>query len=181
MLCGNCCCLVTAGFEDASGVILDHGNVAVRALSGAATIAAVVLLASGPADGQTGGAATSHVRVVAAAPLTVHVSLSKHRVRIGHRLKVTYSWTDGNGDLVDTNHIGTMAIHVERNVPCTRTGAGAHPIGHDGSWWYRPQAAFTGAFTHAVRIRVGFNVRTGGCAKVEEATDTEVVKVLPAR
>ena len=102
-------------------------------------------------------------------------------MRIGHRLKVSYSWTDGNGDLVDTNHIGTMAIHVERNVPCTRAGGHAHPISRQGSWWYRPQAAFTGAFTHAVRIRVGFNVRTGGCAKVEEATATEVVKVLPAR
>jgi len=110
----------------------------------------------------------------------VHVTLSKHRVRIGHRLRVTYSWSDGNGDLIDTNHIGTMAIHVVRNVPCARTGGATHPISGHGSWWYRPQAAFTGAFTHAVKIRVGFNVRTGGCARIEETTATEVVTVLPA-
>jgi hypothetical protein len=144
----------------------------------------VVLLAAGPATApvaaQSGTASVSRAQVAAAAPLTVHVTMSKHRVRIGHRLKVTYSWQDGNGDLVDTNHIGTMALHVVRDVPCARSGGGAHPIAKSGSWWYRPQAAFTGAYTHAVKIKVGFNVRTGGCAPIEEATDTEVVKVLPA-
>jgi hypothetical protein len=144
----------------------------------------VVPLAAGPAAlpvaAQSGAASVSHARVAAAAPLTVHVTVNKHRVRIGHRLKVTYSWNDGNGDLVDTNHVGTMALHVVRDVPCTRSGGGSHPIAKSGSWWYRPQAAFTGAYTHAVKIKVGFNVRTGGCAPIEEATDTAVVKVLPA-
>jgi len=148
----------------------------------AVTVAVGLLLAAGPAVSAGGQVASPTARTVASAatPLSVHVTLSKHRVRIGHRLRVTYSWSDGNGDLVDTNHIGTMAIKVLRNVPCDRAGHGSHPIDGNGGWWYRPQAAFTGAFTHSVKIRVGFNVRTGGCAPVEEATDTEVVTVLPA-
>lgn len=152
-----------------------------RRASMAVAVAAGVLLAGGPAAGQ-GRQVHVPAAVGAAAPagLTVHVSLSKHRVRIGHRLRVTYTWSDGNGDLVDTNDIGTMAIKVQRNVPCTRTGKAAHPISGQGGWWYRPQPAFTGAYTHAVKIRVGFNVRTGGCARVEDATATEVVTVLPA-
>lgn len=159
-----------------------HDHVTRRLLAGAA-VAAVLLAAAPaavPAAAQTRVAAAPHAQASAPAPLTVHVSLSKHRVRIGHRLKVTYSWKDGNGDLVDTNHIGTMALHVVRNVPCTRTGTAPHAIGKQGSWYYKPQAAFTGAFTHSVKIKVGFNVRTGGCARIEEATDTETVTVLPA-
>ena len=149
----------------------------------AVTVAVGVLLAAGPAVGAGRPVASPTARTVAssAAPLAVHVTLSKHRVRIGHRLRVTYSWSDGNGDLVDTNHIGTMAIKVLRDVPCDRVGHAAHPINGHGDWWYRPQPVFTGAFTHSVKIRVGFNVRTGGCAPVEEATDTEVVTVLPAQ
>ena len=73
-----------------------------------------------------------------------------------------------------------MAIKVLRNVPCNRTGSGAHPISGSGTWVYRPQVVFTGAYTHSVKIRVGFNVRTGGCAPIEERTTTEVVTVLPA-
>jgi hypothetical protein len=145
--------------------------------------AATGLVATGgTAVGQTREVAprASTATVAAAAPLSVHVTLSKHRVRIGHRLRVSYTWHDGNGDLVDTNHIGTMAMHVLRNVDCSRTGNASHPIGRQGSWWYTPQPEFTGAFTHAVKIKVGFNVRTGGCAPIEEATDTEIVKVLPA-
>ena len=146
----------------------------------AVVAAAASLVGGGTALGQTRVTAAPQSHVATAAPLSVHVTLSKHQVRIGHRLRVTYTWHDGNGDLVDTNHIGTMAMHVLRNVPCPRTGSAVHPIGHRGSWWYQPQPEFTGAFTHAVKIKVGFNVRTGGCAPIEEATDTEVVTVLPA-
>jgi hypothetical protein len=156
--------------------------VARRALAGAAV--AVALLAGAPAAvpaaAQTRTASAPRAQVATPSPLSVHVTVNKHRVRIGHRLKVTYSWKDGNGDLVDTNHIGTMALHVVRNVSCTRTSDALHPIGKQGTWYYRPQAAFTGAFTHSVKIKVGFNVRTGGCASIEEATDTETVTVLPA-
>ncbi len=144
-------------------------------------VASAALVTGSSAGGPAASAVARHARVAAAAPLSVHVTLSKHRVRIGHRLRVSYTWYDGNGDLVDTNHVGTMAMHVRRDVPCSRTGSRTHPIGHQGSWWYQPQPEFTGAFTHAVKIAVGFNVRTGGCAPVEEATATEVVKVLPAR
>jgi hypothetical protein len=112
--------------------------------------------------------------------LVVHVVLSKTRVRIGHRLRVDYTWSDGNGDLVDTNRIGTMAIHVLRNVKCTRTSTDVHPIHGHGTWWYRPQVAFTGAYTEPVKIDVGFNVRTGGCARIQEKTATVTVTVLPA-
>lgn len=164
-------------------MIADHDKVAGRLLTRAAVVAlAVGLLATGgTAVGQTRSSDSLRMRAAAGTPLSVHVTLSKHRVRIGHRLRVTYSWQDGNGDLVDTNHIGTMALHVQRNVACKRTSTAAHPIKDHGTWSYRPQAAFTGAFTHAVRIKVGFNVRTGGCAAIEEATATEIVKVLPAR
>lgn len=148
----------------------------------AAAVAVGLLLSTGSAAGQSRQVASplKHSVVAAPAALAVQVSLSKHRVRIGHRLLVNYSWSDGNGDLVDTNDIGTMAIHVLRNVPCTRTSTRAHPISGQGTWIYRPQAAFTGAFTHSVKIHVGFNVRTGGCAPVEEKTTTETVTVLPA-
>jgi hypothetical protein len=155
-----------------------------RLLPGAAAVAlaAVALLPAGPAAGHSRQAVMSRAQVAASSPtsLTVHVSLNKHRVRIGHRLRVSYSWSDGNGDLIDTNHVGTMAMRVVRNVPCTRTGRTAHPISANGSWWYHPRVAFTGADTHAVKIRVGFNIRTGGCAPVEDTTATEVVTVLPA-
>jgi hypothetical protein len=148
----------------------------------AAACAVGVVLTVGPASGksQSAGASRPQVAASSAAELTVHVTLSKHRVRIGHRLLVDYSWHDGNGDLVDTNDIGTMAIHVQRNVSCKRTGGAAHPISGHGTWVYRPQPEFTGAFTNPVRIRVGFNVRTGGCARIEEETATEIVTVLPA-
>ena len=149
----------------------------------AAAIAAVgLLLAAGPAASQSSlpASAQVHAAVGAAPALVVHVTLSKTRVRIGHRLRVDYTWSDGDGDLIDTNRIGTMAIHVRRNGPCDRTSTTAHPIHGSGSWWYRPQVAFTGAYTSPVKIRVGFNVRTGGCAKIEEKTATQVVTVLPA-
>ena len=147
----------------------------------AAIVAAGVLLAAGPAAGQTSLAESTqvHAAVSTAPALVVHVTLNKTRVRIGHRVRVDYTWSDGNGDLVDTNKIGTMAIHVLRNVPCDRTSTAAHPIHGSGTWYYRPQLAFTGAYTLPVKIRVGFNVRTGGCAKIEEKTATEVVTVLP--
>jgi len=147
----------------------------------AAAIAAVSLaLLGAPAVGEATPAAATGSQTKAAPALVVHVDLSKHRVRIGHRLRVTYSWHDGNGDLVDTNDIGTMAMRVQRNVPCQRSGSAAHPISGHGTWVYRPQVAFTGAYTHSVKIHVGFNVRTGGCAHVEDVTTTEVVTVLPA-
>lgn len=155
----------------------------IRRLRGALAVMAGVgvLLAAGPAGGASGqGGQVAAPGATTAAPLAVHVSVSKHRVRIGHRLRVSYTWSDGNGDLVDTNHIGTMAVRVLRNVPCPRAGHATHPINGRGGWWYRPQPTFTGAFTHSVKIRVGFNVRTGGCAPVEEATATELVTVLPA-
>lgn len=158
----------------------DHDHVTpLRSGLATAIVAVSVALAAGPAAGQSQqGASRAHAAAVSG--LSVHVSLSKHRVQVGHRLRVSYSWSDGDGDLVDTNHVGTMAIRVLRNVPCPRTGRAAHPISGHGSWTYRPQAVFTGAFTHAVKIRVGFNVRTGGCAPIEEKTATEVVTVLPA-
>lgn len=145
-------------------------------------IAAGLLVAAGPASGvsRTVTTASAPTAVSQARGLVVHVTLSKTRVRIGHRLRVDYSWSDGNGDLVDTNKIGTMALHVLRNVTCTRTGSTAHAIHGSGTWWYRPQAAFTGAYTHSVKINVGFNVRTGGCAPIQERTATETVTVLPA-
>jgi hypothetical protein len=148
----------------------------------AVIVASGVLLAAAPAAGQSPSAGASRGQVVTSGPaaLTVQVTLGKHRVRIGHRLRVDYTWHDGDGDLVDTNDIGTMAIHVLRNVSCKRTGSAVHPINGHGTWWYRPQPEFTGAFTHAVKIRVGFNVRTGGCAPLEEKTTTEVVTVIPA-
>ena len=145
-------------------------------------IVACLLLAAGPASGVPTSRSSASVptAVSQARGLVVHVTLGKLRVRIGHRLRVDYTWSDGNGDLVDTNHIGTMAIGVRRNVTCTRTSSAAHPIKGHGTWWYQPQAVFTGAFTHPVKIAVGFNVRTGGCAKVEEKTASQVVTVLPA-
>lgn len=150
-----------------------------------------VLLTAGPAAGQPAAGQSGQLAAPQApqspstsvstpSGLVVHITLSKQRVRIGHRLIVSYSWHDGNGDLVDTNDIGTMAIHVERNVPCTRTGTAAHAIHGSGTWIYKPQAVFTGAFTKPAKIRVGFNVRTGGCAPIEEKTATQVVTVLPA-
>ena len=145
-------------------------------------ITAGLMAVAGPASGVTRTVASAPVptAVSQAKGLVVHVTLSKTRVRIGHRVRVDYTWSDGNGDLVDTNHIGTMAIHVLRNVKCTRTSTAAHPITGHGTWWYRPQAAFTGAYTHAVKIQVGYNVRTGGCAPIQEKTATETVTVLPA-
>jgi hypothetical protein len=177
MLCSNSHCVTLRILITRAIAIDDHDHV--RGLA-ALLVAAAVAMTAMPAAGQSGHVAATQAPVAAASPLSVHVSLSKHRVRVGHRLQVTYSWTDGNGDLVDTNQIGTMAIHVLRNVPCTRTGKSAHPISGHGSWWYRPQAVFTGAFDHAVKIQVGFNVRTGGCASIEEKTATEIVTVLPA-
>lgn len=163
-------------------------NVVVGMRRGATSlvIATGLLVAAGPASDLTVSAAAAPVAAPVAAAVThpkglvVHVTLSKQRVRIGHRLRVDYSWSDGNGDLVDTNRIGTMAIHVLRNVKCTRASTAAHPIHGHGAWWYRPQAAFTGAYAQPVKISVGFNVRTGGCAKVQEKTATETVTVLPA-
>ena len=153
-------------------------------LRGAASlaIAAGLLVAAGPASGvsSAGAAAPARAAVTQTKGLVVHVTLDKTRVRIGHGIRVYYTWRDGNGDLVDTNRIGTMAIHVLRNVKCKRTGTSAHPIHGSGSWLYRPQAAFTGAYTHSVKIAVGFNVRTGGCAPIQEKTATGTVTVLPA-
>lgn len=153
-------------------------------LRGATSLAIAVglVVVAGPASGVTRGALTASgsTAVAQTGGLVVHVALSKTRVRIGHRVRVDYTWTDGNGDLVDTNRIGTMAIRVLRNVPCDRTSTSAHPIHGSGTWWYRPKAAFTGAYTSPVKIRVGFNVRTGGCAPIQEKTATQVVTVLPA-
>jgi hypothetical protein len=153
----------------------------IRVLCGAtAAVVLACVVQTTASDAATNLTAAPVVHTSAPAGLTVHVQLGKSRVRIGHRLRVNYTWSDGNGDLVDTNNIGTMAVHVERNVPCKRTGSSAHPIHGHGTWWYRPVAAFTGAFTAPVKIRVGFNVRTGGCAPIEERTTTQIVKVLPA-
>jgi hypothetical protein len=161
----------------------DHRSVAgMRRGAASLAVAAGLLLAAGPASGvnRPVQSTASPAAAAQARGLVVHIALSKARVRIGDQLRVDYSWSDGNGDLVDTNRIGTMAIQVLRNVTCTRTSTATHPIHGHGTWWYRPQAAFTGAYTHAVKIQVGYNVRTGGCAPVQEKTVTQTVTVLPA-
>lgn len=113
--------------------------------------------------------------------LTVHVSLSRTVVRMGQRIRVDYSWTDGNGKLVDTNHIGTMAIKVIRNVPCGSTGKSPQPSSGHGSWTYTAIPTFVGPLNPTARVFVGFNVRTGGCAPVEDRTAGQWITVQPAQ
>ena len=115
------------------------------------------------------------------ARLSVHVSLSRTVVHMGERIRVTYSWTDGNGQLVDTNDIGTMAIRVIRNVACGSTIKGPQASSGKGSWWYTPVPAFVGPLNPTARVYVGFNVRTGGCAPIEDRTAGRWVTVEPAQ
>ena len=119
-----------------------------------------LVVAAGPASGVTRGAATTAAPMAVSQTrgLVVQVTLSKTRVRIGHRLRVDYSWRDGNGDLVDTNRIGTMAIHVLRNVQCTRTSTAAHPIHGSGTWWYRNAVRFADS-----GYKNGSDLRQRGC------------------
>lgn len=131
-------------------------------------------------DVGVGGLGAGASAVSAPARLTVHVSLSRAVVHMGERIRVSYTWTDGNGQLVDTNHIGTMAIRVIRNVACGSTIKGPHASGGKGSWWYTPMPAFVGPLNPTARVFVGFNVRTGGCAPIEDRTAGRWVTVEPA-
>lgn len=141
-------------------------------------VASILLIAVGTVGAEAGsvsGAAQLPTR------LTVHVSLSRTVVHMGERIRVDYTWSDGNGQLVDTNKIGTMAIKVFRNVACTSTlRGGSHPSSGRGSWWYTPIPTFVGPLNPTARVFVGFNVRTGGCAPVEDRTAGRWVTVEPA-
>ena len=126
---------------------------------------------------------TAAAPTTAAAPpagLVVHVTLSTDTVHIGEPLLVTYSWSDGDGDLVDTNNVGTMAEKVVRNVACTGSSSSARPSSGHGTWTYVPVPSFVGPLAPTAKVFVGFNVRTGGCAPVEDKTAGAWVTILPA-
>jgi hypothetical protein len=114
------------------------------------------------------------------AALTLHVTLSKRVVHYGERVRVSYEWSDGDGDLVDVNRLGFGALKVLHNVRCNHNPHTAHPMSRHGSFWWSPAAALLPAdLTGKVRVAVGYNVRTGGCAHIQQRTVTRLVTVLP--
>jgi hypothetical protein len=114
------------------------------------------------------------------AALTLRVTVSKRVVHYGERVRVTYDWSDGDGDVIDVNQLGFGAFRALRDVPCKHDPEVAHPISRHGSFWWSPVAALLPPdLTDKIRVAVGFNVRTGGCAHIQERTVTHTVTVLP--
>lgn len=130
------------------------------------------------------GSGTAAVRTVTPAgppdPLVVTVSLDRHVVHVGDRVHVSYSWSDGDGSLVDTNEVGTMAEKTIRNVACSAAAGTPHPSSGHGSFWWTAVQTFVGPPDRVNKVQVGYEVRTGGCAPIEDRTAAQTVTVLPS-
>jgi hypothetical protein len=135
---------------------------------------------------------TSSAGAVAAvaAPLQVHVSVSKTSLHPGDSLVVTYSWSDGDGRLLNLNHVESTALKVTRPPACGAQTHVLHPGSGHGSYTftfvYPPPnggvllAGFSLPFDHPERIQVGVDINTGGgCAPEQEKTAAQWVTLLP--
>lgn len=124
------------------------------------------------------------------APLIVHVSVSKTTLHPGESLVVTYSWSDGDGQLLDLNHVESTATRIVRPRPCTQSSHVTHPGSGHGSYQFTfTYAGPTGVsliaglslpFDHPERIRVGVDIGTGGqCAPFEYIGASQWVTLVP--
>lgn len=115
------------------------------------------------------------------AGLQVRVALSRTTIHLGQSVRVHYTWSDGDGHLVSTNHVGPSARHTVRNVPCRHKGGPPHPITRHGTWVFTPEPGlYEGPVDLPADIKVGLEVRTGGCAAVEDVTAVVTLRLLPA-
>lgn len=114
------------------------------------------------------------------AKLAVHVTLSATTIHYGESVVVTYSWSDGDGTLLDVNQVGSGAVAYAQSVPCAGDATGAQPISGHGQWTYVANNVNVGSTAdRPYRVRVGLQVRTGGCGAPEDRTAAEWVTVLP--
>ena len=157
-------------------------------LAAAGVAAAVVDLVGHDAGGATqsvsaGGAPGVQVPPGAAsvAPLTAGVMLSRTTIHLGESVVVSYTWSDGNGELVSLGHVGPSAMKVVRPPACTFASTAAPtPIGAKGSWVFTPQRGlYVGPVTLPARVQVGIDVVTGGCAPTEHVVATQWLTILP--
>jgi len=144
----------------------------------------LVLVSKAPSGGSQPVAVAQTPRAIAApARLHVTVHLSRHTVRPGQAIRVTYSWADGNGTLQYVNHVGPSAFAVRRPLPCHQATPADHASSGHGAWTFVFRPGLTAGlhfpFTSPQRIKVGIAVTTGGCARAETRTATQLVTVSP--
>jgi hypothetical protein len=151
--------------------------------------AAVVVLIAGVAvaiprlvgDGDDKLQAVTPAAPVPPKGLEITVAVSQTTIHYGESVTVTYSWSDADGKLLNTNHVGSSAAHYVRNTECKAGGAqDPQPSGDQGTWVYTADALNFGPPPEQARtVEVGLEVHTGGCAPEEDKTVTEAVTVLP--
>jgi hypothetical protein len=113
-------------------------------------------------------------------PLTVDVTSLATTVVYGESLQLQYVWADGDGTLIDVNHVEATAVSYRKDVPCDKNAVRPQAIGDTGSWTYVPDAMNFGPPPVEPRIvKVGLEVRTGGCAPTERMVAQLAVTVLP--
>jgi hypothetical protein len=153
----------------------------------AAVAMAVVLLVAGAVVGRSLLDDNKSEVVPAAAglptlpdPLSVDVTSLATTVVYGEPMHLQFAWSDGDGTLIDVNHVESTAVSYRRDVPCDKAVARPHAISDTGSWTYTPDAMNFGPPPTTPRlVHVGLEVRTGGCAPTERVVTELAVTVLP--
>lgn len=144
------------------------------------------------ATSQTSKASSSPSRPAPLAPagLDVHATVSATTVPFGGSITVTYSWSDGDGQLLDINSVESTAWKLTKPAACTTTHHAPRPSQGRGNYVFTSSyptssgvvltAGLKLPFDHPESIRVGVDIRTGGgCAPIEERLATQWVTLLP--
>lgn len=143
---------------------------------------------AGPAS-VPGSSKTSTPSLVAPAPLTAQIAVSRSTLHPGQSLVVTYTWDDGDGTLLDVNRVESTAVKVIRPRPCQQRTHVPHPSRGSASYVFTftyplPTGGLLAGihvpFDHPEQIPVGVQIHTGGnCAPDEIVTVTQLVTLVP--
>jgi hypothetical protein len=118
--------------------------------------------------------------VVPPEPLTVHVTAAAESVVYGESVELQFNWRDGDGSLIDVNHVESTAVQYRRDVACDKSVPRPHTVADQGTWTYTPDAMNFGPPPTEPRVvQVGLEVRTGGCAETERVVEQLAITVLP--
>jgi hypothetical protein len=153
-----------------------------------------------PASGVVAASSPAHVGSLAGpsptvittpAPLTVHLAVSRTSLYPGQSVTVTYSWSDGDGQLLNVTRVEATAVKITRPPPCGSATHRVHSSSGSGSYVYTyPAATVAGAWlgpgpngpvARPTPFRVGVQIGTGGnCAALQSKTAATWITLLPA-
>jgi hypothetical protein len=142
-------------------------------------------VASTASTAPSASASVNHVAGPPPAALLVQANVSATTVPYGGSVTVTYSWSDGDGQVLAVNHVESSASKIVRPPACVSAQHTPRPSSGHGTYVFTVQnvgliAGLSIPFDHPQRIRVGLDLETGGgCAAVEQKSATQWVTLLP--